>query len=343
MGSIASRFQNFQLSPDCPKVQDDIGSDDHAGTNDSTVSMIEYSCWHPENVANIANDDNHQAPNPSVNFPEIQDETGAVSDSVLNDSTVSMFENSIGIPENDSNMTNSFQEPNTFNLDDLETASMSQVRHADDLESNFDSFADDSSVFGAASNMSESNFVTVAEESTLLETDCLTPEKTTLSKTPLPQNLGTGTSSSTLVLKNGTKKLSTPRGPRKSRGMTASQSATIKRSGTCRFCKLKMRKTRGTTTARKHKATRGKAKPFKIPKTVQTILKHTSDVAPPRTNAYHNFLLYYNVRCHDATVSERQRSTCRKARHVWKMMNAEEKLPFSQLARKERRKRLRRI
>lgn len=459
MGSIASRFQNFQLAPQCPEIQEEIGTDsddDDDDANDSTVSAIENNCGIPENVANVAIIDNYQALGtsdvPSVNCPEIQDETGAVSnsdssDSTLstidnssgapenetnitndenslapytynfdyletasmsvngsfadsscvfgtasnmsesnfftaentpniledsrfveagltptnasvvpsvncsdsNDSTLSMIKNSFGVPENESNIINNenFPEPNnTFNLDDIETMSMSElnVRHVDDVENS--SFADTSSVFGTALNMSESNVEPrFADDSRFVETG-LIPKKPTLSRSgvaPLPRNLGTGRSSSTLVLKNATNKLSTGRQPQKSRIMRVSKKQTKKGSGICRFCKLKMRKTERNTTTRKHSALKRNAKPFKFPKTVQTILKYTSDAASPKTNAYHNFLLYYNIRCNDAPVSGGQRRTCRKARHVWRAMNAEEKLPFSLLAQKERRKRLRQI
>lgn len=458
MGSIASRFQNFQLAPQCPEIQEEIGTDsedDDDDANDSTVSAIENNCGIPENVAII---DNYQALNtsvaPSVNCPEIQDETGAVSnsdssDSTLsmidnsigalenetnitndenslapntfnfdyletasmsvngsfagsscvfgtasnmsesnfvtagntpniledsrfvetgltptntsvvpsvncsgsNDSTLSMIDNSFGVPENESNIINNENFPapsNTFNLDDIETMSMSElnVRHVDDVENSIGSFADTSSVFGTALNMTESNVEPrFADDSRFVETG-LTPKKPTLSRAgvaPLPRNLGTGRSSSTLVLKNATNKLSTGRQPQKSRSMRISKKQTKKGSGICRFCKLKMRKTERNTTTRKHNALKRNAKPFKFPKTVQTILKYTSDAASPKTNAYHNFLLYYNIRCNDAPVSGGQRRTCRKARHVWRTMNAEEKLPFSLLAQKERRKRLRQI
>lgn len=361
MGSIASRFQNFQLAPQCPLMQDEIADTDSYGddddTNDSTESTLESNFGIPENVANIANGDNYQAHNtsvvPSSNCPEVLDEIGAVSEQCSNGSTVSMIENIFGVPEHNITNSENFLVPNTFNLDDIETASMSElnVRHVDDLESNIDSFVDSSSVIEAASNMSESNFVTIentpriAEDSRFVETG-RTPKKTSLSRTgvaPLPQNRCTGSCSSQLFLKNATNKLSTRRQPQKSRIMRASKSATKKDSGICRFCKLKMRQTKRNTTTRKHKAMKRKAKPFKIPKTVQTILKYTSEAAAsPKTNAYHNFLLYYNIRCNDASVSGRQRRTCGKARHVWKTMNAEEKLPFSLLAQKERRKILRR-
>lgn len=52
------------------------------------------------------------------------------SDGGSNDSTVSMIENqSIGVPENESNITNNenFLEPNTLNLDDVETVSMPEL------------------------------------------------------------------------------------------------------------------------------------------------------------------------------------------------------------------------
>lgn len=460
MGSIASRFQNFQLAPQCPEIQEEIGTDsdddDDDNANDSTVSAIENNCGVPENVANVAIIDNYQALNtsvaPSVNCPEIQDETRAVSnsdssDSTLsmidnssgapenetnitndenslapntfnfdyletasksvngsfadsscvfgtasnmsesnfviaentpniledsrfvetgltptntsvvpsvncsdsNDSTLSMIDNSFGVPENESNIINNENFPapsNTFNLDDIETMSMSEL-NVSHVENSIGSFADTSSVFGTALNMSASNVVTVEPRfaSRFVETG-LTPKKTTLSRAgvaPLPRNLGTGRSSSTLVLKNATNKLSTGRQPQKSRIMRVSKKQTKKGSGICRFCKLKMRKTERNTTTRKHNALKRNAKPFKFPKTVQTILKYTSDAASPKTNAYHNFLLYYNIRCNDAPVSGGQRRTCRKARHVWRTMNAEEKLPFSLLAQKERRKRLRQI
>lgn len=361
MGSIASRFQNYQFAPHCPEIQDEIctASEDNDDTNDSTVSVIENNGGSPGNEANIDNGDNSQTLNtwvePSVNCPEIQDETGAVSDSDSGDSTVSMIENSLGIPENESNIINNenFLEPNTFNLDDISELS---VRHADDLENIIDGFVDNSSVVGAASNMSESDVVRVgntprfAEDSRVVET-VRTPKKPTLSKTgvaPLPQHRGASRSSSTLVLKNATtNKLITRRHRRnvKYRTQRASKNTTKKGLGICKFCKLKMRKTKRNTPTtmetRKHEAAKRKAKPFKIPKTVQTILKYTSDFASPKTNAYHNFLLYYNIRCNDARVSKQQRSACRKARHVWRMMNTEEKLPFSLLAQQERRKRLR--
>lgn len=464
MGSIASRFQNFQLTPQCPEIQEEIGTDldnDDDDANDSTVSAIENNCGIPENVANVAIIDNHQALNTSVvssvNCPEIQDEIGAVSNSDSSDSTLSMIEygapgnernitnnenslapntfnfdnietasmsvngsfadsscvfgtasnmsesdfftagntpnvlldsrfveigltptntsvvpsvnccdsndstlsismidNSIGVAENESNIINyeNFPESNnTFNLDDIETMSMSElnVRHVDDVENSIGSFVDTSSVFGTALNMTESNVVTVkprfAGDSRFVETG-LRPKKTTLSRAgsaPLPRNLGTGRSSSTLVLKNATSKLSTGRQPKKSRIMRVSKKQRKKGSGICRFCKLKMRKTERNTTTRKHNAVKRNAKPFKFPKTVKTILKYTSEAASPKTNAYHNFLLYYNIRCNDTPVSGRQRRTCRKARHVWRTMSAEEKLPFSLLAQKERRKRLRQI
>lgn len=463
MGSITSRFQNFQLAPQYPEIQEEIGTDsdddDDDDANDSTVSVIENNCEIPENVANVVIIDNYQALNtsvvPSVNCPEIQDEIGALSNSDSTDSTLSMIDNSTGAPENETNITNNenslapntfnfdyietasmsvngsfadslcvfgtasnmsesnfftaentpnsledsrfletcltptntsvvpsvncsdsndstlsmidnsigvtenesniinnenFLEPNnTFNLDDIETMSMSElnVSHVDEVDNSIGSFADTSSVFGTALNMSESNVITVkprfADDSRFVETG-LTPKKTTLSRAgtaPLPRNLGTGRSSSTLVLKNVTNKLSTGRQPQKSRIMRVSKKQTKKGSGICRFCKLKMRKTERNTTTRKHNAVKRNAKPFKFPKTVQTILKYTSDAASPKTNAYHNFLLYYNIRCNDATVSGGRRRTCRKARHVWRTMNAEEKLPFSLLAQKERRKRLR--
>lgn len=460
MGSIASRFQNFQLAPQCPEIQEEIGtdSDDDDDANDSTVSAIENNCGIPENVANVAIIDNYQALGtsdvPSVNRPEIQDETGAVSNSDSSDSTLSMIDNSIGATENETNITNdenslapdtfnfdyletasmsvngsftdnsyvfgtasnmsesnfdtaentpniledsrfvetgltptntsvvpsvncsdwndstlsmidntfgvptnesniitneNFPEPNnTFNLDDIETMSMSElnVSHVDDVENSIGSFADTSSVFGTALNMSESNVEPRFEDDSRFVETGLTPKKPTLSRAgvaPLPRNLGNGRSSSTLVLKNATNKLSTGRQPQKSRIMRVSKKQTKKGSGICRFCKLKMRKTERNTTTRKHNALKRNAKPFKFPKTVQTILKYTSDAASPKTNAYHNFLLYYNIRCNDAPVSGGQRRTCRKARHVWRTMNAEEKLPFSLLAQKERRKRLRQI
>lgn len=468
MGSIASRFQNFQLAPQCPEIQEEIGedSDDDDDANDSTVSAIENNCGIPENVANVAITDNYQALNtsvvPSVNCPEIQDKIGAVSNSDSSDHTLSMIDNSIGAPENETTITNNessltpntfnfdyidtasmsvngsfadsscvfgtasnmsesnfftagntpnvledsrfveigltptntsvvpsvnccdsndstlsismidnsigvtenesnitnyenFPESNnTFNLDDIETMSMSElnVRHVDDVENSIGSFADTSSVFGTALNMSESNVVTVeprfAGDSRFVETG-LRPKKTTLSRAGVApgqgrtRNLGTSSHSSTLVLKNATSKLSTGRQPQKSRIMRVSKKQRKKGSGICRFCKLKMRKTERNTTTRKHNAVKRNATPFKFPKTVKTILKYTSDAASPKTNAYHNFLLYYNIRCNDAPVSGRQRRTCRKARHVWRTMSAEEKLPFSLLAQKERRKRLRQI